>query len=77
MPSTIQILAEKMMIARGMEYRIASVSLKHHIDGLNEVAFLNEMTITDNPDIFNHLLSIGLPRAKQDMAMARYDELTG
>lgn len=73
---TIQILAEKLIPARGLDYQVAFRALKFHLSGLDEVSFLAEMTKVTNPDIFRYLWAAGMPYSFQQIASRRWEELT-
>lgn len=76
MPPPIQILAERLAEARGLEYRLQYKALKEHLKRMPDVDFLAEMSRVDNRDIFRHLWAVGLTRRQQQMATMRWKELT-
>ena len=73
---TIQILAEKLIAARGLNYARAYNALKFHLSGLDDLSFLAEMAEVENPDIFRYLWSVGMSLRWQQIATKRWEELT-
>lgn len=76
MPPPIQQLAERLIEERGLEYMMTYKALKLHIKSLSDIQFLAEMTRIDNPKVISCLYSVGLSLRQQEMAMARWKELT-
>ncbi|MBA7574924.1 hypothetical protein ES708_16740 [subsurface metagenome] len=76
MPPTIQILAEKLVTARGVDYYIATEALQGYLGKLTDVEFALEVDQIDNPDIIRYLWAMGLSRGRQSVAALKYKELT-
>lgn len=72
----IQMLAEKLLDAKAMEYGLQYQALKTYIHDLSEIAFLAEIARVDNHRIFRYLWSIGLTYNQQQIAAMRWEELT-
>lgn len=75
MQPAIQILAERLIEARGYEHYLAYVALKSYIESLDDVAFGLEIDRVTNPDIFRYLMSIGLPMRRQSVVSLKWREL--
>lgn len=74
---TIQILAEKLILAKRAEYAIAYKALKWHLNNISDEEFAAEIGRASNPDIFGQLWSMGLNAARQSVASEQWEELTG
>jgi len=72
----VQILGEKLMEARGLDYSLAYEALKEHLRGLSDMEFLDEMVKVTEPDIFKYLWSVGLSFRQMQLARQRWEELT-
>ena len=76
MPPTIQILAEKLVTSRGVDYYIATEALRGYLAKLTDIEFSKEVDRIDNPDIIRYLWAMGLSRGRQSIAALKYKELT-
>lgn len=72
---TIQILAEKVIEASGIDWNLAHRTLQSYAHGLTDERFQMEVSRVTNPKIFNILWSIGLTSVRQDMCTKRAGEL--
>lgn len=76
MPPTIQILAEKLVAAKGADYFITQEALRGYINKLTDIEFAREVDRIDRPEIIRYLWAAGLSRGRQSVAALKYKELT-
>lgn len=72
---TIQILAERLIEAKGTDYYITGMALAMYVHNLSDVDFLGEIMKVTNPKIFGVLWSVGLTRYQQGVVSQRAEEL--
>ncbi len=75
MPPAIQVLAEKLEMARGADYFISRNALSHYVHQLSDLEFEQEILMVDNHQIFDLLWSVGLSLQRQAIVLARDREL--
>jgi len=76
MSPTIQILAEKLVTSRGVDYYIATEALRAYLKKLKDVEFARQVDEIDNPNIIRYLWAMGLSKWRQQVAALKYKELT-
>jgi len=74
-PPTIQILAERLIVARGAEYYDTYVALKDYLKGIDNAEFQRQVKEIDNREVLGYLLSTGLPMDRILMVAERGREL--
>lgn len=72
---TMQILAEKVEEASGLEWGIAHRSLRSYVHNLTNEQFQEEVKRVDTKAVFSILWSVGLSGVRQDMCYKRIEEL--
>ena len=77
MPPTIQILAEKLVTSRGVDYFYATEALRGYLARLTDIGFAREVDRIDNSAIIRYLWAMGLSRGRQSIAALKYKELEG
>jgi len=75
MPPTIQILAERLIVARGAEYFDVYKALKDYLEGIDDAEFQRQVKEIDNREVLGYLLSTGLPMDRILMVAERGREL--
>ncbi len=75
MTPPIQMLAEKVRMAMGLEYRLAAIALKAYMDDLTDIEFAKEVDRIDNEDIIRYLFAAGMPARRQSVVTLKWSEL--
>lgn len=71
----IQLLAERIIGAKGPDYFMAIQTLRMYMKGLSDAAFEAQVREADNPDIFSVLWSAGLSWVRQGVVSEKWEEL--
>ncbi len=72
---TMQMLAEKVMEASGLDYRLYRKALRAYVHSLLDDDFEEEVSRITNPKIQGVLWSIGLNSYQQEVIAKRMEEL--
>jgi len=75
MPPVIQILAERLITARGAEYYDHFIALKNYLKAIDDNEFQRQVKEIDNREILGYLLATGLPWSRIWMIAIRGREL--
>ena len=75
MPSTIQILAEKLEVTKGSAYFITMAALRRYLGKLSDIEFSQQLAQVDNPEIMGYFYAAGLPLRRQSLVALRHQEL--
>jgi len=75
MPPVIQILAERLIVARGAEYYDHFIALKNYLKAIDDDEFQSQVKEIDNREILGYLLATGLPWSRIWMIAIRGREL--
>jgi len=75
MPPVIQILAERLIVARGAEYYDTYVALKDYLKGIDDAEFQRQVKEIDNREVLGYLLAVGLSMDRILILAARDREI--
>jgi len=75
MPSTIQILAEKLVVSKGSDYFTTMAALRRYIARLSDIEFARQVDLIDNPAVMGQLFAAGLPLRRQSIVSLKHQEL--
>lgn len=73
----IQQLAERLLVAKGIDYQNAYNGLKAYLQDIGDEAFEAEIVRVTNLRVFGRLWSMGLSWERQQACIARATELEG